>query len=174
LSAAGCEEEEINMSRSNWLHNRRGEWYVVAQISLMLAVALAPNLGAHRSHQSGSCSDVTFAGGAMFCIIGSGFVVLGSVALGRNLSPFPAPKEGSRLVESGIFSIVRHPIYSGLSLLAFGWSSVCNSLPALVSALALLAFFDIKARREERWLEEKFSGYAAYKVRVKKLIPFLY
>src|SRR5215813_11104531 len=31
-----------------------------------------------------------------------------------------------------------------------------------------------QARREERWLEEKFPGYAAHKSRVKKLIPFVY
>ena len=65
-------------------------------------------------------------------------------------------------------------IYSGFSLAAFGWSLIWNSIAALVAALLLLAFFDIKARREECWLEEKFPGYAAYKSRVKKLIPFLY
>ena len=69
---------------------------------------------------------------------------------------------------------MRHPIYSGLSLAAFGWSLIWNSIAALVATLLLLAFFDIKARREERWLEEKFTGYAAYRSRVKKLIPFVY
>ena len=78
------------------------------------------------------------------------------------------------LVESGIFSVVRHPIYSGLSLAAFGWSLIWNSIAALVATLLLLSFFDIKARREERCLEEKFPGYSAYKSRVKKLIPFVY
>jgi protein-S-isoprenylcysteine O-methyltransferase Ste14 len=41
-------------------------------------------------------------------------------------------------------------------------------------AIILLVFFDIKSRREERWLSEKFSGYAAYQKRVRKLIPLLY
>jgi protein-S-isoprenylcysteine O-methyltransferase Ste14 len=49
-----------------------------------------------------------------------------------------------------------------------------NSIVAFIAAILLLVLFDIKARREERWLEAKFSGYTTYKERVKKLIPFVY
>jgi protein-S-isoprenylcysteine O-methyltransferase Ste14 len=38
----------------------------------------------------------------------------------------------------------------------------------------LLVFFDVKARREERWLCEKVAGYAAYQLRARRLIPFIY
>jgi protein-S-isoprenylcysteine O-methyltransferase Ste14 len=110
----------------------------------------------------------------LLCVVGSGFVVLGSVALGRNLTPFPKPTEDGSLVERRIFSVVRHPIYSGFTLFAFGWGLVWNSSATLIAALVLLFFFDIKARREERWLEAKFGSYAAYKKRVKKLIPLVY
>ncbi len=115
------------------------------------------------------------AAGGFLCVVGLTFVVLGSIGLGRkNLSPFPKPNERSSLVENGVFAIVRHPIYSGFSLLAFGWSLGWTSVAALIAALALLALFDLKARREERWLEAKFPRYAAYKTRVKKLIPLVY
>jgi hypothetical protein len=40
----------------------------------------------------------------------------------------PQAKKNGTLVESGIFSVVRHPIYSGFSLAAFGWSVLWNSL----------------------------------------------
>jgi protein-S-isoprenylcysteine O-methyltransferase Ste14 len=153
------------LSSNDWLRNARGEWFVIAQAVLMLAVVAAPKLDG----RSISGAGITEAAGGLLCLVG-----LGSMALGRNLSPFPKPKEKGTLVESGIFSIVRHPIYSGFSLFAFGWSLVWNSIATLIAALVLLAFFDIKARREERWLEEKFAGYAAYKSRVKKLIPFVY
>ena len=158
------------MSASDWLHNTRGEWFVIAQSALMLAAVFAPKLDGRNFFRSG----IKGCAGGLFCIVGLGFVVLGSIALGRNLSPFPKPKEKGTLVESGIFSVVRHPIYSGFSLAAFGWSLLWNSIAALIAALLLLAFFDIKARREERWLEEKFTEYAAYRSRVKKLIPFVY
>lgn len=70
--------------------------------------------------------------------------------------------------------MIRHPIYTGLSLCAFGWSLLHGSVLSLICTLALVVFFDIKARREERWLAVKFDGYAAYRQRVRKLIPFIY
>jgi protein-S-isoprenylcysteine O-methyltransferase Ste14 len=43
-----------------------------------------------------------------------------------------------------------------------------------VYAALLFLLFDAKARREERWLVEKFPSYAGYQRRVRKLVPFLY
>ncbi|MCI0349472.1 MAG: isoprenylcysteine carboxylmethyltransferase family protein, partial [Acidobacteriales bacterium] len=119
--------------------------------------------------------DIAVIAGSALCIVGLGFVVLGTVGLGRrNLSPFPKPKEDASLVESGIFAVVRHPIYSGFIFFSFGWSVFWQSFAALIASIGLFLFFDIKARREERWLGAKFSNYAAYKQHIKKLIPFVY
>lgn len=159
------------MSRTDWLRNERGEWYVAAQAGLMAVVLAAPMLDGRASV---SWSDITVIAGGILIIFGLAFMILGSVGLGRNLSPFPKPKDASNLVETGVFAIVRHPIYTGISLCGVGWSLVNHSIAAFVAALVLLAFFDFKARREERWLLEKFSGYEAYRARVKKLIPFVY
>src|SRR5215831_18230974 len=134
------------MSASDWFRNTRGEWFVIAQTALMLAVLVAPKLDGRNVFWTG----ITGAAGGPLCIVGLGFVVLESTALGRNLSPFPKPKEKGTLVESGIFSVVRHPIYSGFSLAAFGWSLLWNSIATLIAALLLLAFFDKrKARRRK-------------------------
>src|SRR5215471_13535403 len=79
------------MSTSDWLRNARGEWFVIAQTALMLAVLVAPKLDGRNVFWSG----ITGAAGGLLCIVGLGFVVLGSIALGRNLSPFPqAKREG--------------------------------------------------------------------------------
>lgn len=159
------------MNKNNWLHNLRGEWYVIGQTVLMLAVLFAPQLDGHTPIRF----DIAAIAGGALCLVGLvGFVVLGSIGLGRNLSAFPKPKDDATLVKSGIFSVVRHPIYSGFILFAFGWSLMWGSIATLIAALALLVFFDIKARREERWLEAKFGDYATYKQGVKKLIPFVY
>jgi protein-S-isoprenylcysteine O-methyltransferase Ste14 len=92
-------------------------------------------------------------------------MVIGSIRLGRNLSPFPKPRDDGALVREGIFALVRHPICSGFVFLTLGWSLVWTSLAALVGALILLAFFDIKARREERWLATTFAEYTEYRHR---------
>lgn len=162
------------MSVGSWLQNARGEWYVIGQTALMLLVLLGPMLEPGSTDRGMSLSGADIAGG-LLCIAGLVFVALGSVALGRNsLSAFPKPRDSANLVESGVFSVVRHPIYTGLSLCAFGWSLLHGSVLSLICTLALVAFFDIKARREERWLAVKFDGYAAYRQRVRKLIPFIY
>src|ERR1700730_6140270 len=130
------------MRTNDWLHNARGEWFVIAQAALMLAVLGAPKLDARGI----SWPAVSGAVGGLLCIVGLGFVVVGSLALGPNLSPFPKPKEDGILIERGIFSVVRHPIYGGFSLFAFGWSLIWSSIAALIAALVLVLFFDIKAR----------------------------
>jgi protein-S-isoprenylcysteine O-methyltransferase Ste14 len=156
------------MSGRDWLGNRRGEWYVIAQAVLMSAALFAPILDGRFG------TGIALAAGAALCLSGLAFVVIGSVRLGRNLSPFPKPTDEGRLVREGVFSLVRHPIYSGFIFLTLGWSLVWSSVAALIGALILLAFFDIKARREERWLETTFAEYPGYRQKVKKLIPFVY
>ena len=79
-----------------------------------------------------------------------------------------------RLVEDGVFGLVRHPMYGGLVIAALGWGLVMASPTALAGALVLGVFFDLKSRREEAWLAEQFAGYAAYRRRTRRLIPWLY
>jgi protein-S-isoprenylcysteine O-methyltransferase Ste14 len=69
---------------------------------------------------------------------------------------------------------VRHPIYTGVIFAALGWSIVNWSWLAIVITVVLGVFFDRKAAHEEVMLKAKFPTYAAYKQRVKKLIPFVY
>jgi protein-S-isoprenylcysteine O-methyltransferase Ste14 len=159
------------MTRKDWLHNSRGEWYVIGQAVLIVTVLFAPRLDGRAP----SWFDIAVITGGTLCLVGLAFVLLGSFGLGRrNLSAFPRPKDHATLVKSGIFSLVRHPIYSGFIFFSCGWSLLWGSVAAFVATVAVLIFFDLKARREERWLEAKFSGYAAYKQRIKKLIPFVY
>ena len=101
-------------------------------------------------------------------------MLVGVLSLGQNLTAVPYPKEDAVLVESGVFRIVRHPIYSGIILGSLGWGLLTNSLLALFLTLVLFIFFDIKSRREEQWLSDKYADYPAYQARVRKLIPLIY
>ena len=55
-----------------------------------------------------------------------------------------------------------------------GWAIWRHGWLTLLYAALLFLLFDAKARREERWLLEKFPSYSEYKRRVRKLVPFLY
>ena len=62
----------------------------------------------------------------------------------------------------------------GLILAAFGYGLWVHGWLTLLYAAILFAFFDVKSRREERWLEERYADYPEYRRRVRKLIPWVY
>jgi Phospholipid methyltransferase len=112
--------------------------------------------------------------GIVLMAIGGGLVVTGVANLGRNLTPLPFPKEGGELVQTGAYSLVRHPVYSGVIAMAVGWACAVRGPLTMAYAVLLFLLFDAKSRREERWLETKFPSYAEYRKRVRRLIPFVY
>ncbi len=162
------------MSRAAWWKNTRGEWYVVAQMVLFALIALGPGWFDVRPDLPDgvrTAAQVTglFLGGAGLLL-----ALAGLIGLGDNLSPLPHPKDDAHLVQTGAYGVVRHPIYSGLIVGAVGWALIHTSVMTLIYAAVLFIFFDIKSRREERWLAGKFPEYAGYQQRVRKLIPFIY
>jgi len=100
--------------------------------------------------------------------------VLGVIHLGRARTAFPRPLEETRLVTSGIYGWVRHPLYSSVLAASVGWGIIWASVTALTLAGVLAVFLDAKARREERWLKEVFPEYANYSKRVRRLVPGVY
>ena len=141
---------------------------------LFLVIMAAPWIApASDVHLSAAIDALRIAGGALIAA-GALIAVAGALSLGKNLTPLPHPVDSATLVESGAYRLVRHPIYSGLCLAAIGWALWCNSAITLLCAAVLFVFFDIKSRREERWLAERFANYADYRRRVKKLVPFVY
>ena len=125
----------------------------------------------------------SIGGGPAVALCGAGLIVLGGLlASGATvllqhhdaLTAVPHPRDGARLVAIGAYRLVRHPIYGGLVIAATGWSLLRGSGWALAGALILFAFFDLKRRREEAWLAERFPGYAAYAAKTRRLIPWIY
>lgn len=82
-------------------------------------------------------------------------------------------KQDHRVVDSGPYAVVRHPIYTGILWAALVTDIAAASLPALVSFAALLGGFWLKARAEERFLGQQVGqeAYAAYVGRVPMLVP---
>jgi protein-S-isoprenylcysteine O-methyltransferase Ste14 len=162
------------MNKSTNSFGRRGEWYVVIQVILFGVIFLSPFLLPGTVELSGPWRILAVLLGLALGFIGGLLGLAGVLSLGTNLTAVPHPKENAELVESGAYKIVRHPIYSGLILAAFGWGILNANLVTLLLALVLFLFFDVKSRREERWLCEKYAGYANYQSRVRKLMPLIY
>ena len=148
---------------------QRGGWWVGGQFLLLLAIA-GLDLTGHAAVQP----LPLFIGGLVLIGLATFCSLAGLVALGRNLTPFPQPSARAELVRHGIYRLMRHPLYTSVFGAALGSSLIFQSWPALVASLALGVFFDAKARREERWLRQKFPEYAGYERRVRRFIPWIY
>jgi protein-S-isoprenylcysteine O-methyltransferase Ste14 len=151
-----------------------GEWYVIIQFMLFALLFLSPFLVPDLVEWSKPWDTIGIVLGIILGLIGALLILAGILNLGPNLTAVPYPKEDGSLVESGVFRIVRHPIYCGIIFGSFGWGFMNNSLLTLLLGMVLFIFFDVKSRREEQWLCHKYSNYAAYQLRVSKLIPLIY
>jgi protein-S-isoprenylcysteine O-methyltransferase Ste14 len=146
----------------------RGGWWVVVQSILMLLVIL---LGAMLP---GNWSRIGLSAvGAGIFALGGYFGIAGVIVLGKNRTPFPEPRFGSELVQHGIYARVRHPLYTSVMLVSLGWALIWQSVASLIAALALIPFFQAKARREELQLCKTFPDYADYARRVPRFLPRL-
>jgi protein-S-isoprenylcysteine O-methyltransferase Ste14 len=158
-----------------WRSGARGEYLVLLQGALLIGFVLLP---VYRpvgwAIDSPALLSVRWGIAVALGLGASVLIIKGLLDLGRNLTPLPYPREDGQLVKSGVYSIVRHPLYSGLIFAAFSWVVFQVSLSHLIGAAILCTFFDAKARREEAWLTEKYSEYSDYQQRVKKLIPGVY
>lgn len=153
--------------RPPWWKGTHGQWWVVAQALLLLAVAVLPPAG--PSWPPGIRLPALPLGIGGLVLAG-----LGAAALGSSLTVLPRPRARGRLVREGVYRLVRHPIYGGVILLALAWAVWRMSLLHLGLAVIVAFFFYAKARREERWLLERFPEYAAYRREVRAFIPWLY
>lgn len=150
----------------------RGEGWLLLQILLMGAVLIAGLfVGAHWAGAPRFAASV--AGGVLI-LAGAALGYLGIKDLDRSASPLPRPRETAVLIQDGVYRRLRHPIYAALILLALGWGLLTASLLALGLAVALALLLDLKARREEVWLRERYPGYSAYAAHTKRFVPGVY
>jgi protein-S-isoprenylcysteine O-methyltransferase Ste14 len=84
-------------------------------------------------------------------------------------------QEGQRVVDRGLYGIVRHPMYAVTVWLFWSIPIVLGSWWSLLCFLPYLAVMVVRIRNEERVLSLELDGYTEYKSRVKyRLIPFIW
>lgn len=85
----------------------------------------------------------------------------------------PTPTHAAALVESGVYSRVRHPIYSSVLLGSVGVALVHGHFALMLIALALIILFTFKSRYEETLLRAVYPQYDTYMTRTGRFLPFL-
>ena len=148
----------------------RGEGWVLLQGVLFVLVGAAGwSLGPDWPGPLrfvGTVVGIVFVGGGL-ALAGRGVV-----DLGNDMTPVPKPREDARLVDTGVYRVVRHPIYGGVMLVALGWAIARASVVAVAFAGVLAVFLLLKSTREEAWLSQQYPDYAAYRARTRRLIPW--
>jgi protein-S-isoprenylcysteine O-methyltransferase Ste14 len=107
-------------------------------------------------------------------VLGLLFAWWARLHLGRLWSSSVSRKAGHRVIDTGPYAIVRHPIYTGIIAAVFA-SAILKGTPAGVAGALVMTFgFWIKARLEERFLRDELGpeDYDAYRRRVPMLVPF--
>ena len=84
-------------------------------------------------------------------------------------------QEGQRVVDHGLYGVVRHPMYSASVLLFLSMPLVLNSPLSFLVMLCYLPLIAKRIRNEEKLLKKELPGYEEYMERVKyRLIPFIW
>ena len=84
-------------------------------------------------------------------------------------------QEDQTVVDTGLYGIVRHPMYTATVLLFLSMPLVLNSLISFIIMLAYIPIIVKRIKNEEEVLETELNGYKEYKQKVKyRLIPFIW
>lgn len=84
-------------------------------------------------------------------------------------------QENQKVIDTGLYGIVRHPMYGATILLFLSMPLILGSLPSFVIFLSYPAIIAKRIRNEEEVLERGLEGYAAYKKKVRyRVIPFIW
>ena len=151
LSWAGC------------LDNRRGEWWLAAQLALIAAHFL-PVWPVPGFWGLVSWPRLLFGFGVLLLAFGLIRAVQALLSLGASLSPLPVPKQHNQLIRTGVYGHCRHPMYQAVLLCSLGVVVATGSLVHLGLFLSLALVLRGKARFEELALRQLHPDYVAYAV----------
>jgi len=142
---------------------RKSELFVLIQIGTMLYLLLSAPL--YPQH------------------VVSGILMVVAVILGAwaffmmplsTFSPMPVPRSRGKLVDSGPYRILRHPMYTAVILLFLILLLEYYTLTRLFVYLALVLNLIGKLLYEEELLKQRYEEYNAYRKKTYRLVPFLW
>jgi protein-S-isoprenylcysteine O-methyltransferase Ste14 len=149
----------------------RAQTFVVVQFGLLAALGISL-----MATPSEPAPIVRMLGQAL--IVGATIVLVLAVLAYRTTNRSlpnvtPTPNAHAALVTSGVYSVIRHPIYTAVLLASVGVALTHGHALPLVLAAVMVGFFTLKARYEEQLLSAVYPEYKAYMARTGRFLPFL-
>lgn len=153
-------------------HAARGIWLRVLAVVILLGILHIEPLRSITYYRF--TNPVIDGLGVILCVLGVAFAISARRHLGMNWGLPMEVKENPTLITSGPYSLVRHPIYTGVIFATFG-SMLAGGLIWSVPFIVFLFYFMRSANVEEKMLLKQFpDAYPAYQAHTKWLIPYVW
>lgn len=125
---------------------------------------------------------LTFAGGEWLRLVGLGLYASGNLVaflavhqLGKQYSGYVTLQENHQLVQTGIYGVIRHPIYLRVMMVCAGLPLLFQSWLLLPALLVAGLFVRWRIAQEEKLLAEHFGPeFEAYRQRTSRFLPYIY
>ncbi|WP_084626640.1 methyltransferase family protein [Demequina aurantiaca] len=143
-----------------------GAWAMVALQGLLfllvVVAALVPTMG--------PSVWLSLPLSIVLILVGAAGMLWSGRDLGESLTPLPVPN-GKGMAAKGIYQYARHPMYTAILLICLGVAVGAGKIQVYVVVLALVVFFEVKTRSEEKYLVKAYDGYAEYASHTGKFLP---
>ena len=159
--------EKRAATRETWIYR-----IVIFAGAILIAPWTARVLGERPTWQAGYYGAYAFVG---VMLMGLALTWWARIHLGSLWSSAITRKEKHRVIETGPYAFVRHPIYTGLIIALLATAAIEATEVAVLGALLIVLGLWVKARTEERFLSTELAPetYESYRRRVPMLVPFL-
>jgi len=158
----------VKAGRTRWAR------FAGVRVAIILILLLLLRLRVFKGHRAVTTDPWLQGIGLAVFLLGLALAVWARIYLGRNWGMPMSEKADPELVTTGPYSVIRHPIYSGI-ILALAGTTIAVSLYWLIAVVVLGAYFIYSAVMEERHMAEVFpDAYPRYKQSTKMLIPFIF
>ncbi len=164
---------ELLRKRLNMKEEQSEQRAVILFSSLMFIISFSAAGICYRFHMLMLPAGISLAAAVVFLFAYGIF----AKALCENpyLSRTVEVQEKQNVIDTGLYGIVRHPMYMGTILLFLSMPLVLGSIISFVVMMSYIPIIDKRIRNEEQVLEEGLEGYKEYKQKVRfKVIPHIW
>lgn len=171
IAIYGCAEIFLQLRFSNWKFKNADKGAIIIMVPFYLSIYLAPVENVLSEIRLFQVSVIL---GFVVLFFGVILRIIGLITIKNNFSMAIEADKSNRLVLSGIYKYIRHPLYLAILIISSSGSIMfaCRFNWILVAFTLLGVLSQIK--KEEQFLCKQYPDYEEYKKVTKKLIPFVF
>ena len=153
----------------------RQRWLLAGVMVVMMGLVWFLPYGDRRGLLSFAGSEAMRYGGLALYTAGNALALVALRALGKQYSGYVTLQDDHQLVQTGIYAVIRHPIYLRALLMSLGLPLIFRSQLVFPFLVFIAVFVAVRIRQEEKLLAEQFGAeFEAYRRRTWRLLPYLF